>query len=153
MSILTNMEIIFVDNRASIVQKVRELGIQALFSDYFEEAEKIPNTVLCTASNPMFTFGGGIDYGFMQKFPELCKEKRRIGGDNERIGNICFVISVDNRLDSNKELVRKALHFAIDNTKENETLLISGIGTSIGALNEIVFVDILKDVLKSNGII
>ena len=137
--------IIFIDNRSSIVLKVAEKGIQAIHGDYFDLSSKIPRHVLCSASNPSFTFGGGIDRFFHEKFPHYCEIKQLKGGGNERIGNICFTISVSSIIKANDELVRNAIRFAIDNTDDTETLILSGIGTGIGLLNEDKFVEILAE--------
>jgi len=139
------MNLIFIDNRASIVEKVAQTGIRAIHGDYFNLSAKIPRHVLCTASNPSFTFGGGIDRHFIENFPHYCETKQLAGGGNERIGNICFTISVSSRLESNESLVREAIRFAIENTDPTETLCISAIGTGIGQLNEDKFVQILKE--------
>jgi hypothetical protein len=138
-------KIIFIDNRASIVAKVAAKGIQAVHADYFEASAKIPRHVLCTASNPSYTFGGGIDRFFYEKYPHYCEIKQLKGGGNERIGNICFTISVSNAIKSNEELVKDAIRFAMDNTDEGETLVLSGLGTSVGLLNEDVFVELLAE--------
>lgn len=139
------MNLIFIDNRASIVEKVAQTGIRAIHGDYFKLSAKIPRHVLCTASNPSFTFGGGIDRYFIENFPHYCETKQLKGGGNERIGNICFTISVSSRLDSNESLVRAAIRFAIENTDPTETLCLSAIGTGIGHLNEDRFVGVLKE--------
>ena len=143
---MTNL--LFIDNRLSIVEKVREAGFEAIHGDYFDEALKIPRHVLCTASNRSFTYGGGLDRHFLENFPLYCSEKQKRTGTNERIGNICFVISVNGNLQANDDLVREALTFARDNTFEGETLCLSGIGTGIGFLNETRFIEILQEVFN-----
>jgi len=142
------MKILFIDNRASIVEKVKAIGIDAIYGNYFEEILKIDNHVICSASNPQWVPAGGFDRQLSEYFPLYFKQKQRIGGDNQRIGNICFVISVNNRIQSNAELVRKALNFAIDMTGDDETLCIMGIGCGIGNLPEREFVQILADIIK-----
>ena len=139
-------KILFVDNRKSIVERVKEAGFAAKLGDYFIEALKEPRHVLMSASNPSFSYGGGIDRDLQYHFPLYCeaKQKRAYSG-NERIGNIVFTITVDNRLASNEQLVREALKFAIENTDEGETLVLMGAGTGIGLLKEDVFVEILKE--------
>lgn len=144
-------KIFFVDLNRSLVQKVSQitqLKESWAWGDYFMYAYTIPRAVLMTASNPLFTFGGGIDAGFREHFPKLCEYKRMKGGDMERIGNVVFAITVDEHLKATKEQVEKALQFAIDNTYEGETLLLSGVGTGIGGLSEDDFVDVLTSVLR-----
>jgi len=143
-------KIIFIDNRKSIVDKVSAIGITSICGDYFQEITKIPNHVICSASNPNFTFGGGFDLALNEHFPLYCYEKKKrsyIG--NERIGNVCFVITVDDRINANKELVKEALQFATANTLPYETLCVMGLGTAIGRLSEVDFVEILKEVLNN----
>lgn len=140
----------FVDRNLTIVKKVSALGIEAKHEDYFREARNTKNAVLMTASNPMWTFGGGIDYGFKVNYPDLVAEKQYKGGDNERIGNICFVQTVGHDYLATKEIVKNALEFAIKNTRKNETLLISGCGTGIGKNKDFTydtFCELLKDLI------
>jgi hypothetical protein len=100
-----------------------------------------------TASNPLWSFGGGIDAGFLQEFPNIVELKQHKGGDNERIGNICFTQTVGHDYKATREIVKKALEFAIENTKEDETLLISGLGCGIGG-NKLFGADELCEVLQ-----
>jgi hypothetical protein len=68
----------------------------------------------------------------------------------ERIGNICFCISVNDDIEADKDSIEKALKFAVANTYEGETLLLSGIGTGIGRLSDKDFVDVLRLVVLKN---
>jgi hypothetical protein len=146
------MKIKFCDRNYSIVQQVAKLGIPAVHEDYFREARNTKNAVLMTASNPLWTFGGGIDYGFKENYPDLVAEKQYKGGDNERIGNICFTQTVGHDYLASKEIVKQALEFAISNTKKNETLLISGLGCGIGKnanFTQDNFCEVLKEVCNT----
>ena len=138
----------FIDLNISLVNKVRELGIESVYADYFIESAKTEKPVLMTASNPNWSLGGGLDYYFKKNYPFLCHFKQAKGGGNERIGNICFIISVDENLKDNKELVKEAIKFGMDNTLDGETLCLSGIGTNIGGMSEDDFCEILKDLIK-----
>ena len=102
--------------------------------------------VLMTASNPQWTFGGGIDAVFEEKYPHLVSFKKMHNGGMERIGNIIFAITVNNYYRATPETIKKALEFAIDNTYDGETLLVSGIGTGIGGLSIDDFISVLKQV-------
>lgn len=126
------MKLKFCDGNYELVKEVSKLGIESVHNDYFREALKTQNVVMMTASNPLYTFGGGIDAGFMQNFTELCKQKQDKGGDNERIGNICFTQTVGHNFKATKEIVKKALQFAISTLQKDETLLFSGLGVGIG---------------------
>lgn len=88
----------FVDLNHSLVEKVKALGIKAVCNDYFVEAYRVKRPVLMTASNPMWTFGGGIDATFKKHFPELVRWKQIVGGEMERRANIIFAITVDENL-------------------------------------------------------
>lgn len=140
----------FVDFNQELVKKVSELGIPAVAGDYFLEANKIERPVLMTASNPYWTFGGGIDVHFLENFPELCKYKRMKGGGNERIGNIVFAITVDENLKSTKEVIIEAIIFALSTLCEHETLVLCGVGTGIGGLGVDEFVSVLKAISNSS---
>lgn len=140
-------KVLFVDFNASLVQKVAALGIEAVCDDYFRKAYRVPRFVLMTASNPMWTFGGGIDAAFQRHFPELVRYKQIKAGPVERIGPICFTITVDVNLTATAKTIEDALRFAIDNTHEGETLIVNGVGTGIGGLSEEVFCEVLKKVL------
>jgi len=142
------MKIKFVDLNHNLVEKVREIGIEAICADYFLEICRTERPVMMTASNPMWSFGGGIDALFKKNYPNLVGYKQVVGGGNERIGNICFVVSVDKSLRATKELIKEALKFGIANTSETETLVVSGIGTQIGGLSEEEFVEVLKDLVN-----
>jgi hypothetical protein len=147
-----NMKLKFCDGNYELVKEVSKLGIESVHNDYFREALKTPNVVMMTASNPLWTFGGGIDAGFMQNFPELCKQKQNKGGDNERIENICFTQTVGHDFKATKEIVQKALEFAKSTLKENETLLFSGLGVGIGQNSNYgvkEFLEILKVISSS----
>lgn len=132
-----------VDLNPEVVSLAKDAGYEAVMNDYFAEAYSTPFSVLMTASNPRWTFGGGIDYAFTQHFPKLTEYKRLKGGSMERIGNIVFSITVDDTYKATKEMVKKAIDFAVSNTLEGETLLISGLGTGIGGLSPADFVECL----------
>jgi hypothetical protein len=140
----------FVDLNRTLVNKVQALGIEAKCADYFLESCRTPRPVLMTASNPNFTMGGGIDWHFKENYPHLVKFKQAKGGENERIGNIIFAVTVNEDLKADRETVKKAIEFALQETAENETLLLSGVGTGIGAngnFTEDDFIEVLKELL------
>lgn len=139
---------IFIDLNKELVDKVSKLGIKAIHGDYFKESLKVKNAVLMTASNPFFSMGGGIDAKFKQYFPFYCEVKAWKPRQMERIGNIIFAITVDDKLNATPEMVEKALRFAIENTHKHEELIIMGCGTGIGGLDNGSFVEILKKVIK-----
>lgn len=136
---MNNLKII--DLNRNLIQEVKKLGFDAEWKDYFEDIQL--NEVLITASNPMWTFGGGIDALFKQKYPELTAEKKETGGGMERIGNIVFAVSVNEDYKATKEIVTKAIQFALSTLEEGEVLRLHGIGCGIGGLSIKDFCDIL----------
>ena len=100
------MKIKFVDLNKKLVDKVRKAipHFECICDDIFNH-----EWVIVSASNPSFTFGGGLDALIAKKYPKECKEKQDKKGWNERIGNIIFTISVDDKLKSNKVLIWEAL--------------------------------------------
>lgn len=137
----------FVDLNADLVEAVSNLGIPARCQDYFHVANQTKRPVLMTASNPHFSMGGGIDALFLKYYPLIVQHKQAKGGGNERIQNIVFTITVDSRFRANKDIVKEAILFALDNTEDGETLLLSGVGTGIGGLSIEDFVEVLSDAL------
>lgn len=140
------MKLLIVDLNKELVSKVKEAGYEAINADYFSIAYQLPFSVLMTASNPRWTFGGGIDYAFSQHFPRLANYKKIKGGGMERIGNIIFTITVDNEIRATSGIVKEAIDFAIANTLEAETLLVSGCGTGIGGMSIQEFIGCLPKV-------
>lgn len=140
------MKLKIVDTKKQLIDSVKSVA-PAVWTDYFIEAEKTPNAVLMTASNPAWTFGGGIDAKFKQEYPDLVREKQLRGGSMERIGNICFCITVDETLQATPEMVKKAIEFALSQTREDEVLLVSGVGTGIGGMSIDEFVQIIREVV------
>lgn len=104
-----------------------------------------PFGVMVSASNPLYTFGGGWDLLIRKWFPIECSQVK--DGVNQRIGNVIFTITVSRDIEASKELVREALKFALGNVKEHETLILTGLGTGIGGLKIEEFVEIFKEVI------
>jgi|CXWL01.1.fsa_nt_gi O-acetyl-ADP-ribose deacetylase (regulator of RNase III) len=138
--------ILIVDLNPRIIEAASNAGLDFIHADYFSIAYRTPHSVLMTASNPNWTFGGGIDYDFTRHFPKLCEFKRIVGGDMERIGNICFTITVDETLKATPEQVEKAIRFAHSTLLEGEKLLVHGAGTGIGGMSPEEFVRIIKNI-------
>lgn len=134
-----------IDLNRLLIQEVKKLGFDATWGDYFSEAEKVSHAVLITASNPKWTFGGGIDAVFAEKFPTLVAEKQAKGGGMERIENIVFAVTVDENYHATPEIVKRAIQFGLSTLKENETLVLSGLGTGIGGLSIKDFCAILQE--------
>jgi len=147
------MKIKFIDKNQSLVNKVRKATLhlpfraEVLCDDIFNY-----EGVIVSASNPDFTMGAGLDALIAEKYPEEVKQARKNPNKNQRIGNVIFTITVNEDLKATKSRVIKALKFALFNVKENETALISGLGTGIGGLDEDEFVWIfLKSICEKFG--
>jgi len=143
------MKIKIADLNNELIQRLHDKGYNAVCDDYFRVAYNTKKSVLMTASNPMWTFGGGIDAVFTRHFPKLIELKQLNGGGQERIANICFCITVDESIRATKESVKNALEFAIDNTGNEEILVISGVGTGIGGLSVDDFISVLDELSTS----
>ena len=143
------MKIKIIDSRRSLIEKCRKAGFDAILGDYFEEIVKIPKHIICSASNPMFSFGGGFDLQLKDNFPFYCYQKQKsMNYGNERIGNICFLVTVTKEIIATEELIETALKFAVENTGKDETLCLIGLGTFAGGLQEERFVDILSNIYE-----
>lgn len=140
------MKIKIADLNSRLIARLQEEGFDAECDDYFRVVYRTKQPVLMTASNPMWTFGGGIDAVFTHHFPKLIELKQVKGGTMERISNICFCVTVGSNYRADRETVKRALQFAKSQTGEDETLVISGVGTGIGGLDIETFVDILKEI-------
>jgi len=140
------MKIKIADLNSRLIRRLQEEGLDAECDDYFRVAYRTKRPVLMTASNPMWTFGGGIDAVFAQHFPKLVELKQLKGGAQERISNICFCITVGSNLKADRETVKRALKFAKSQTAEDEVLVMSGVGTGIGGLDIETFAGILKEI-------
>lgn len=144
----TMKSILVVDQNEKVVVEAANAGFAALRGDYFARSYQTERSVLMTASNPQWTFGGGIDAEFKRQFLGPVVYKQQFQGDMERIGNICFCITVGGDLKATKEIITSALRFAWANTYDGETLIIPGVGTGIGGLSPKQFAEALKEVIK-----
>ena len=146
------MKIVFIDKNESLVAKVKKavkylpFKVTAKCGDIFKE-----KGVIVSASNPMFSMGGGLDALIAEKYPKECGDIDRKEGD-QRHGNVIFAVTVGEDFKATRELVESALNSALDCTEKDETVLISGLGTGIGGLDEDDFVWIfLKVLCKYHG--
>lgn len=136
------MRLKIVDLNRYLINSLKESGFNAEWKDYFADVQ--PNEVLITASNPMWTFGGGIDALFAQKYPDECGTKRLLGGGMERINDIVFSVTVNENYQATPEIVEKAIRFGLSTLKDGEVLRISCLGTGIGGLSKDNFCAILQ---------
>lgn len=84
------MKIKFIDLNQELVDKVSKAipHFQSICDDIFNH-----EWVIVSASNPSFTFWGGLDAQIAKRFPNECKEKQEKKGWNERIVKSCLEVS------------------------------------------------------------
>lgn len=137
------MKITFIDRNTSLVEKVKKavkhfpVKIEVKEGDIFNE-----EGVIVSASNPSFSMGGGLDAQIAKRFPEesaLVQKKKKM----QQIGDVMFVVTVDENIKASRDIVDEALAFAFNkknHLKPDQTLLVTGLGTAIGGLDEDDFV-------------
>jgi hypothetical protein len=139
------MQIIFVDTNKQLCQKVLDARLCPVYNGSIFDLD----WVIVTASNPRFSMGWGLDRAISNRYPSLCNWKKSKLWGNERIADIIFTITVGDDIVATFDLVREAIEFAIENTREWETLLLSWLGTWIWWLPEDEFINILSVVLQN----
>lgn len=149
------MTIKFIDKNERLVKKVAKaveylpFKVQVSYGDIFRY-----EGVIVSASNPDFGMGVGLDALIAKKYPKEV-ELVRITKKQQQIGDVMFVVTVDKDIKATRESVAKALKFALDkknHLKKNQTMLVSGLGTGIGGLDEDDFVWLfLQAVCEANG--
>ena len=139
------MSLIFCDKNKELCEKVKELEIPDLVvenMDILKCKEKYPDFKICTASNPDFSAGGGLDKILKDKYPEEWKQAKEFNITE----NLFFVVSVDNTItDSN--VITRALAGVLG--YKHKDLIITGIGTAIGNLDISIFLDLVKKIIRS----
>ena len=150
------MKTIFIDLNKKLVSKVRkavkylpeEFNVSVKCGDIFKE-----DGVIVSASNSSFTMGGGLDALIVKHYPEeskLIQKKKK----QQQIGEVMFVVTVGKDLKATRETVGNALRFALDEHNHmatDQTMLVSGLGTGVGGLDEDDFVWLfLSVVIETN---
>ena len=147
-------KLIFCDFNESLVNKVKTLfyqnqnnkwntELEAVHGDIFECQKQNQGYKICTASNPDFEMGGGLDKLIADKFgDEIDKPKEFNYTDN-----IFYTVSVNNDLKATKEIITRALIGIFGYRHKN--LIFSGIGTAIGGMSEEDFLECLEKALSS----
>lgn len=134
------MKIIFIDKNKKLVAKVKKavkyfpIKIDCIEGDIFKQ-----KGVVVSASNPSFSMGGGLDAAIKKHYPIECTNVKKQG----QVNNVMFTITVGDDFKATRDLVDSALSFAMNEKNHmtpNQTMLISGLGTGIGGLDEDDFV-------------
>ena len=143
-----NNDLILIDLNQSLLKKANNLGIKTLYSDIIKYHKEHKNTLLCSASNPMFNMNGGLDAVIKFNFPDICK--RLTKNKNQIKKDIAFIISVNNQIKSTQKLIKEAIQFVLQNAK-GRTILLTGLGTGIGGMSEDIFLKILHTELNKQN--
>ena len=148
------MKLTFCDKNKNLVKKVdtlfkkykkNEAGLElkAVSQDIFKyQAEN--GGLICSASNPDFNMAGGLDSLISKNFPEEVKMAKEFNMTN----NLFFLITVDKNIKSSKEIIRRALAGVFAYRDNN--LILTGIGTAIGGLDESIFLEELERILNAD---
>lgn len=138
------MKILFIDKNESLVKKVKKaikhlpFEVSAKQGDIFSK-----KGVIVSASNPSFSMGGGLDAAIAERYPRECEIARKTPGEMRQVGPVMFTITVGDDLKATRDTVGSALKFALDTKNHSsyeQTMLVSGLGTGIGGLDEDDFV-------------
>ncbi|HPO06177.1 MAG TPA: pentapeptide repeat-containing protein, partial [Candidatus Gracilibacteria bacterium] len=143
----------FCDTNTKLVKKVDKLfkkydyqnryfgELKAICGDIFEEQKQNGGTI-CTASNPEFKMGGGLDFAIRQRF-EIDNPK-----EFKKDGNLFYLITVDENYKSSEKIIQRALCGVFGFRKYN--LILTGIGTGIGGLSDNDFLELLEKILEAD---
>lgn len=139
-------KIIFCDINKELLEKVKKLfkdcrnntHCQLITSDkdVLQTKKEYKDALIVTASNPNFTMGGGLDKVIKDNYPEQCNSPREFLFTED----LFFTISCDENIQSNKEIIKRALLGCYFASRKNDIIL-TGIGTSIAGLSEDEFLD------------
>lgn len=150
------MILTFCDKNKELVKKVKQLfkdnkdnkaGFElkiSKFNDVFEEQEK-NGGLICTASNPKFSMGGGLDKQIKDKF-NLKEEEIK---EFQATDKIFPIVTVDDSIQSDKQIIRRALS-GMFLYRYRYNYILTGIGTAIGGLDEEIFLQELEYILDAN---
>jgi len=150
-----DMELTFVDKNKSLVKKVKELfesvenktsfTLDTYCWDVFEYKKKNTDFKICTASNPSFSMGGGLDWAIKKKYPEECNNLKEFVVTN----NLFPLITVDSNIKTDRQIIRRCLA-GIFAYRYKYNLILTGIGTAIGWLYENILLEELKRFLSAD---
>jgi hypothetical protein len=149
------MKLSFIDKNKELVKEVKKLfdkyknnkldwELIAKVDDVFEYQEKNGGKI-CSASNPDFTFSGGLDALIAKKFPEEIKDAREFKWTD----NLFFLITVDKNIKSSSKIIARSLAGVLFYRYEFDIIL-TGIGTGIGGLSIKYFIIELEKLLNAD---
>ena len=145
-------KLIICDKNKLLIDKLKEQNLKSnifeiilLNDDVLNAKLKYINAKICTASNPLFNAGGGLDKLLKNTYPNEWKQAKEFNVTD----NLFFIISVDNNINSNREIIRKCFDGLYLN--KNNDFILTGIGTAIGGLDIEVFIEELKYFMEFNN--
>lgn len=148
-------KIVFIDKNEQLVKKV-----QALFDklwnwnwmefythcrDVFEFKKKNPDYKLCTASNPNFTMWWWLDAQIKKHYPNECNNLKEFVWTD----NLFPIITVDKDIKSSGSIIKRALA-GIFAYRHKFNFILTGIGTSIGWLDESILLKEFANLRSAN---
>jgi hypothetical protein len=140
-----NKELINLLKKEKLEFKYTNVKIIIVEGDVFDVKEKYPNAKICTASNPNFSAGGGLDKALKEKYPnEWNNLKEFVWTDN-----LFPLISVDKAIKSSKSIILRALAGLYGYITKYDFIL-TGLGTAIGGLSLIDFIETLRRFFSAN---
>ena len=125
--------------------KDNRFELEIIEGDVFDIKAKNPNAKICTASNPSFSAGAGLDKALKDKYSEEWKNAKEFMWTN----NLFFLISVDENIKSSPSIVFRALAGLFGYLTKYDFIL-TGIGTAIGGLSISDLVIKIKNILSAN---
>ncbi len=148
-------KLIFCDLNESLVKKVKELfkqnqnnkwntELEAVCGDVFECQKQNEGYKICTASNPDFHMGGGLDKLIADRFSQEIGKLKEF----DYTDDIFYTISVDSDLKATEKIITRALIGIFAFRYVN--LIFTGLGSSIGGMSEDDFLECLKKVVSAD---
>ena len=138
------MKIIFFDKNKELCKLAKSIPeIKVINGDLSE----IEADAISTASNPAFTFAGGLDSELNKRFNLKRKSWLDIQKGDDKIKNVVLNITVNRDLSTSKKLIRKAYinFFNLAHNKKWETIAVSGFGSGVGKLPISTVIEALRE--------
>ena len=138
------MKIIFFDTNkelCNLAKTIPEIEVKNC------DLSEIEADAISTASNPDFTFGGGIDAILAKRFYLKQSKWLDIQKGDDKIKNVVLNITVNLNLSTSKELIRQAYinFFNVAHNQRWETVAVCGFGSGIGNLPNSTVIEALKE--------
>ncbi len=149
------MKLIFCDLNKELKKKVKKVfeeeannihsELIVSNTDLLKTKKKYNNALIVTASNPMFTMGGGLDKVIKDKFGKQCENAREFKFTKD----LFFTITCDENIKSTRKMIKRALLGVYFANRKNDIIL-TGLGTSIAGLSDDEFITELRLFLNAD---